>query len=86
MKRYIRSSIKPEKLEFKKKYIDQVIDKIRKGTASIGDISKACDSVVWLWRWKHIDSETKDRLCDKLINAMDGVDNFDDSNLAEDEF
>lgn len=73
MKKYIRSSIKPERIESKKKFINQVVDKIRRGNASVDEISKACDSVVWLWKWKHIDDATKDELCDKLSDAMEGI-------------
>ena len=80
MKKYIRASIKPERIESKKKYINQVVDKIRRGTASSEEISKACDSVVWLWKWKHIDDATKDTLCDELINAMGGIDDEADWN------
>ena len=78
MKKYIRTSIKPERIESKKKFINQVVDRIRKGTASTEEISRACDSVVWLWKWKHIDRETMENLCDKLTNAMDGVDDTSD--------
>lgn len=73
MKKYIRTSIKPERIESKKKFINQVIDRIHRGTATTQDIDKACDSVVWLWKWKHIDDATKDDLCTKLTNALDGV-------------
>lgn len=78
MKKYIRTSIKPERIESKKKFINQIVDKIHKGTASIEEISRACDSVVWLWKWKHIDRATMENLCDKLTNAMDGVDDTSD--------
>lgn len=74
MKKYVRTSISPERIASKKKFIQYVITKIRKGTASISEIDKACESVVWLWRWKHIDDATKDELCDKLTNAMEGID------------
>lgn len=78
MKKYIRTSIKPERIESKKRFINQVVDRIRKGAASTEEISQACDSVVWLWKWKHIDRETMENLCDKLTNAMDGVDDTSD--------
>lgn len=78
MKKYIRTSIKPERIESKKKFINQVVGRIRKGTASTEEISRACDSVVWLWKWKHIDRATMENLCDKLTNAMDGVDDTSD--------
>lgn len=72
--RMVMCSMKPEKVEAKKKFVDQIVNKICKGTASIAEIDRACESVVWLWKWKHIDDETKNLLCDKLTNAMNGVD------------
>ena len=74
MKRYVRSSISPQRIESKKKFIQEIITKIRRGTASTAEIDRACESVVWLWKWKHIDDATKDALCDKLTNAMEGID------------
>ena len=74
MKKYIRSSIRPERIESKKKFIDSIITKIKRGNASIAEIDRACESVVWLWKWKHIDRATMESLCDRLTNAMDGVD------------
>lgn len=74
MKRYVRSSINPQRIESKKKFIQEIITKIRRGTASTAEIDRACESVVWLWKWKHIDDATKDELCDKLTNAMEGID------------
>ena len=80
MKKYVRSSISPSRVETKKKFIQDVISKIRRGTASMNEIDRACDSVVWLWKWKHIDEETKNALCDKLTNAMSGIDEEIDMN------
>ncbi len=74
MKRYIHSSISPRRIESKKKFIQDIVAKIKRGNASVAEIDRACESVVWLWKWKHIDDATKDMLCDKLINAMNGVD------------
>lgn len=75
MKRYINSaSISPERIASKKKFINDIIKKIRRGTASVAEIDRACESVVWLWKWKHIDAATKDELCDRLSNAMEGID------------
>ena len=80
MKKYIRSSISPKRIETKKKFVQDIITKIRRGNASVAEIDRACETVVWLWKWKHIDDATKDLLCDKLTNAMDGA---DDEPLAD---
>ena len=74
MKRYTRASISPQRIESKKKFIQGIITKIRRGTASIAEIDRACESVVWLWKWKHIDRATMENLCDRLSNAMEGID------------
>lgn len=66
------SRINQKTIELKKNYIKNVIDKIKKGTATAPEVSKACDTIHWLWKWKVIDREESGRLADEISDAMEG--------------
>lgn len=72
MKKYIRTSASSKNIEYKKKFINDTIKKIRRGTATSGDISTACNMIDWLWRWKVIDREESGKLADMISDAMEG--------------
>lgn len=72
MKKYIRASIKPERIEYKKNYINSVIKKIHNGSASMQEMDTACDMIYWLWKWKVIDREESGKLADLISDAMEG--------------
>lgn len=80
MKRYIRSSVGSKNIEYKKKYINDIIKKIRNGSASPSETATAVDMITWLWKWKHIDEATKNDLCDRITNAMAGIEDEADWN------
>jgi hypothetical protein len=72
MKRYIQSSkVSQRTIDYKKKYIENVVNRISRGLASSTEIATACDMVAWLWKWKVIDREECDQLADLLADAMD---------------
>lgn len=59
-------------IDYKKKYVYQVAEKVRRGTASMQEIATACDMITWLWKWKVIDREESGRLADIMSDAMEG--------------
>ena len=65
-------AIKQKTIDNKLKFINTVIEKIRRGTATMSEIDKACDTITWLWKWKVIDREESGRLADEISNAMEG--------------
>lgn len=74
MKIYSHSKVNQKTIDYKKKFINDTINKIRKGTASSTDIATACDMITWLWKWKVIDREESGRLADMISDAMEGKD------------
>ena len=80
MKIYSHSKVSQKAIYYKKKYVNDVVKKIYNGSASMNEISTACDMVTWLWKWKVIDREESGRLADLLSDAMEGKypdDNWD---------
>ena len=65
-------AIKQKTIDNKLKFINTIIEKIERGTATIPEIDKACDTIHWLWKWKVIDREESGRLADRISNAMEG--------------
>ena len=65
-------AIKQKTIDNKLKFINDVIKKIKRGTATMSEIDKACDTITWLWKWKVIDREETDRLADEISDAMEG--------------
>ena len=74
MKIYSHSKVSQHAIDYKKKFINDTINKIRRGTASSTDVSTACNMIDWLWRWKVIDREESGRLADMISDAMEGKD------------
>lgn len=68
------SKINQKTVDRKKDYVYRIVDKVKRGIATSAEISSACDTVYWLWKWKVIDRAESDRLADMLTDAMD--DNF----------
>ena len=64
--------IKQKTIDNKLKFINNVIEKIKRGTATMPEIDKACDTIAWLWKWKVIDREESGRLADRISDAMEG--------------
>ena len=64
--------ISQKTIDQKIKYINVTVEKIKRGTASVPEIDKACDIVTWLWKWKVIDREECGKLADALSDAMEG--------------
>lgn len=65
-------AIKQKTIDNKLKFINNVIEKIERGTATIPEIDKACDTITWLWKWKVIDREESGKLADRISDAMEG--------------
>lgn len=65
-------TIKQKTIDNKLKFINDVIEKIKRGTARMPEIDKACDTIHWLWKWKVIDREESGRLADRISDAMEG--------------
>lgn len=64
--------ISQKTIDNKIKYVNNTVEKIKRGTASIPEIDKACDIVTWLWKWKVIDRDECGKLADALSDAMEG--------------
>lgn len=64
--------ISQKTIDNKIKYVNITVEKIKRGTASIPEIDKACDIVTWLWKWKVIDRDECGKLADALSDAMEG--------------
>jgi hypothetical protein len=64
--------ISQKTIDNKIKYVNNTVEKIKRGTASIPEIDKACDIVSWLWKWKVIDRDECGKLADMLSDAMEG--------------
>lgn len=65
------SRISQKTIDYKKNYVYQIVDKVKRGTATSAEISSACDAVYWLWKWKVIDRVESDKLADMLADAME---------------
>lgn len=65
-------AISQKTIDNKLKFINGVIEKIRRGTATSYEIDKACDMISWLWKWKVIDREETGKLADAISDAMEG--------------
>lgn len=72
MKIYSNSRVNQKTIDYKLKYVNQVADKVRRGSASMQELNNACEMVHWLWKWKVIDREESGRLADLLSDAMEG--------------
>ena len=72
MKIYSHSKVSQKTIDYKKKYIDTVISKVRRGSASMEEINSACEMIHWLWKWKVIDREESGKLADLISDAMEG--------------
>lgn len=64
--------ISQKTIDQKIKFVNGVIEKIKRGTASTLEIDKACDTITWLWKWKIIDREESGKLADRISDAMEG--------------
>ena len=51
--------------------VSTVIDKLIDGQYTGVDIHWVCNSIDWLYRYKHIDSKKKDELVDKVMLYFD---------------
>ena len=67
------AKINQKTIDAKKKFINDVIEKIKKGTAAQYEIDKACDTIYWMYQWKVIDREESGRLADAISDAMEGI-------------
>ena len=65
------SKISQKTIDYKKNYVYQIVDKVKRGIATPAEISSACDTVYWLWKWKIIDKQESDMLADMLTDAME---------------
>ena len=65
-------NISQKTVDQKIKFVNGVIEKIKRGTASTFEINKACDTITWLWKWKVIDREESGKLADAISDAMEG--------------
>lgn len=65
-------AISQKTIDNKLKFINGVIEKIWRGTATSYEIDKACDMITWLWKWKVIDREECGKLADAISDAMEG--------------
>ena len=66
------SRISQKTIDNKLKFINGVIERIRRGTATSCEIDKACDMISWLWKWKVIDREESCKLADRISDALEG--------------
>lgn len=66
------SRISQKTIDAKIKFINNVIEKIKRGTATGVEIDKACDMITWLWKWKVIDREESGKLADRISDALEG--------------
>lgn len=66
------SRISQKTIDTKVRFINDVIEKIKHGTAAMSEIDKACDMIHWLWKWKVIDREESCKLADAISDAMEG--------------
>lgn len=64
--------ISQKAIQHKLDFINNVIKKIKRGTATMPEIDKACDTIHWLYQWKIIDREKSCELAEKITNAMEG--------------
>jgi len=64
--------ISQKTIDQKIKFINVTVEKIKRGTASIPEIDKACDIVTWLWKWKVIDRDECGKLADRISDAIEG--------------
>jgi hypothetical protein len=67
------AKINQKTIDSKLKFINNVIEKIKRGTATTSEIDRACDTISWLWKWKVIDREESGRLADAISDAMEGI-------------
>lgn len=67
------AKINQKTIDNKLKFINNVIEKIKRGTATTSEIDRACDTISWLWKWKVIDREESGRLADAISDAMEGI-------------
>lgn len=58
-------------IDHKLNFINNVIQKIKNGTASMAEIDKACDTIYWLYQWKVIDRDKSCELAEKITKAME---------------
>ena len=72
MKIYAHGKVSQKTIDYKKKYIDTVISKIRRGSVSMEELNNACEMIHWLWKWKVIDREESGKLADMISDAMEG--------------
>ena len=67
------AKINQKTIDNKLKFINNVVEKIKRGTATTSEIDRACDTISWLWKWKVIDREESGRLADAISDAMEGI-------------
>ena len=65
------SKVSQKTIDYKKKYVYQVAEKVRRGSASMQELNEACEMIHWLWKWKVIDREESGKLADMISDAMD---------------
>jgi hypothetical protein len=65
-------AISQKTIDTKIRFINGVIEKVKRGTATSYEIVKACDMIAWLWKWKVIDREETGKLADAISDAMEG--------------
>ena len=64
--------ISQKAIQHKLDFINNVIKKIKRGTATMAEIDKACDTIHWLYQWKIIDREKSCELAEEITDAMEG--------------
>ena len=66
------SNVSQKTIDTKIRFINNTIEKIKRGTAMTSEIDKACDMIHWLWKWKVIDREESGKLADRISDALEG--------------
>lgn len=41
------------------------------GVRSWQEMDRVCDTICWLWKWKHITDEEKDEFCDRATAILE---------------
>jgi len=65
-------NISQKTIDQKLKFINNTIEKIKRGTATTPEVDKACDIIYWLYKWNVIDRDKSCELAEKIADAMEG--------------
>lgn len=65
-------SMKPETVKREIERIENDLSHIERGLYPnySARIEKISDKIVWLWKYRHIDEKTMNRLCDRVIEVL----------------